>query len=490
MVGLLSIFRRNHTNIKIFKQLRQRHYFKNMDSELLKPPHHVYGMQTLEREAFRKEVQIPRLRVPEEQLHKVLPLVKNVLLKMEQLRPVQNLLNESKDNNNLFKEILLHPLPVKSWDSLPIEQLEENQITSSDFYFKELELNYKNWRADEILKCVLPTNEDGLTSYSRIGHIVHINLREHLLPYKKLIGEVLCDKVPNCRTVVNKAATIDNTYRNFAFELISGVPEYQVETKENGITFEFDFSNVYWNPRLCTEHERIVQLLKSGDVLYDVFAGVGPFSVPAAKKRCIVLANDLNPESYRWLQNNMKRNKCTNQAKLYNKDGRDFILEDIKADLLKRWLEVDSNSPSDTAIHITMNLPAMAVEFLDAFRGLFAAEATDLNFTNKTYNYPTVHVYTFTKGEDTKSLVKPLVEQHLGLSLDNNSLDIHFVRNVAPNKDMYRASFRLTPEMLTKSLTELDTESNNALLNSRKRAASDGTTELNTSLQTAKVKCS
>ncbi|XP_004525723.1 tRNA (guanine(37)-N1)-methyltransferase [Ceratitis capitata] len=423
---------------------RHRHYWKNMDCALLKPPEEVRGMLELNREAFRKQIKLPRLRVPERDSNKVLPLLKKLLLKMEKLRPVRPLSEIEGDIQSTMREILLHPLAVKSWDCLPTAELEKHNIESGNFYYADLELNYDNWRADEIFKSVLPIEDEGLTSYSRIGHIVHLNLRDHILPYKNLIGQVLLDKVPGCRTVVNKAATIDNTYRNFQMELICGEQQYQVETIENGILFEFDFSRVYWNPRLSTEHERITKMLNSNDVLYDVFAGVGPFSVPAAHKKCWVLANDLNPESYKWLQHNGKRKKCLAHMKTFNKDGRAFLLEDVKPDLLKRWKE---DNTKNYQIHITMNLPAMAVEFLDVFRGfLNADEAKEL--LNQTLNYPTVHVYSFAKGEDTKTRVREIVEENLGLPLGENLEGIHFVRNVAPKKDMYRVSFRLTKDIL------------------------------------------
>lgn len=70
----------------------------------------------------------------------------------------------------------------------------------------------------------------------------------------------------------------------------------------------FDFSKVYWNSRLHTEHDRLVQMFKPEDVVADVFAGVGPFALPAAKKGCAVLANDLNPESAHWLTKNIITN--------------------------------------------------------------------------------------------------------------------------------------------------------------------------------------
>ena len=42
----------------------------------------------------------------------------------------------------------------------------------------------------------------------------------------------------------------------------------------------------------------------------DAFAGVGPFAIPAAKnQKCIVFANDLNPNSYQALAQNVCMNK-------------------------------------------------------------------------------------------------------------------------------------------------------------------------------------
>lgn len=63
-------------------------------------------------------------------------------------------------------------------------------------------------------------------------------------------GEVLLDKIPSAKTVVNKTGTIDNTYRNFAMEVLAGKDDFITVAKENGERFEMDFSKVYWNPRL------------------------------------------------------------------------------------------------------------------------------------------------------------------------------------------------------------------------------------------------
>ena len=76
-----------------------------------------------------------------------------------------------------------------------------------------------------------------------------------------MIGQILL-QLPNIKTVVNKTTSINNTYRNFAMEVLAGCNDFNVTVKENYVKFEFDFSKVYWNPRLSTEHERLVKLLK------------------------------------------------------------------------------------------------------------------------------------------------------------------------------------------------------------------------------------
>jgi len=52
---------------------------------------------------------------------------------------------------------------------------------------------------------LLPPGAEVPSSFETVGHIAHLNLRDELLPYKHLVGQVLLDKNPNIRTVVNKA---------------------------------------------------------------------------------------------------------------------------------------------------------------------------------------------------------------------------------------------------------------------------------------------
>lgn len=61
---------------------------------------------------------------------------------------------------------------------------------------------------------------------------------------------------------------------------------------------------------------------KNNIVVADMMAGVGPFAVPLAMNNITVHANDLNPESFKYLNKNMKMNHCEKFLKTENKCGR------------------------------------------------------------------------------------------------------------------------------------------------------------------------
>ncbi|KNC47787.1 tRNA (guanine-N(1)-)-methyltransferase [Thecamonas trahens ATCC 50062] len=281
---------------------------------------------------------------------------------------------------------------------------------------------YELMTVQEVLDQVLPEGLVRQSAFSTIGHIAHMNLRTEVLPYKKLIGDVILDKNTHLRTVVNKVDTIDNTYRNFAMEVIAGEPNTVATVRESGCTFTFDFAKVYWNSRLATEHERLVSVFSPSDVIADMFAGVGPFALPAAKMGATVYANDLNPASAEALAANAKANHVDKKIHVSNADGRDFI-----RDLIARRVPFTQ---------VAMNLPAIAPEFLDVFIHAFPRDAYPV--------LPRVHCYCFSTAADTSADVLARVTGVLTSAPLDYSISV--VRSVAPHKDMMRISFSLPPD--------------------------------------------
>src|SRR5690606_34587986 len=111
--------------------------------------------------------------------------------------------------------------------------------------------------------------------------------------------------------VVNKLEMVGvaSKFRTFPMEILAGDEDTRCEVHELDCTYNFDFKEVYWNSRLEHEHRRIVDKCKRGEAVCDVMAGVGPFAMPLGKKKVITWANDLNPESYKSLLENISTNK-------------------------------------------------------------------------------------------------------------------------------------------------------------------------------------
>ncbi|KAI4122340.1 MAG: hypothetical protein LQ341_007315, partial [Variospora aurantia] len=197
-----------------------------------------------------------------------------------------------------------------SWSPQLKELKDANEVAVVRY---ELELNYDYWNYHDIMTAILPDSEQSEipVGFSAVGHVAHLNLRSQYLPYKHLIASVLLDKNPTIRTVINKIDDVgeENEFRTFKYEVLAGPDDMKVEVREQECLFRFDYSKVYWNTRLSTEHHRLVSKFKPGEAVCDVMAGVGPFALPAAKKGVWVWANDLNPDSYTSLVDNAKRNK-------------------------------------------------------------------------------------------------------------------------------------------------------------------------------------
>lgn len=344
---------------------------------------------------------------------------------------------------------------IEDLDSLPEEIKSFAHQSDALLTSHEIELNYEYWTAEQILRSILPADLEVPTGFATIGHIAHFNLRPEYQPYKKLIGQIILDKNPTIKTVVNKTDNIDHTFRFFSMELLAGEDNTIAKMREGQCTFTFDFAKVYWNSRLQGEHDRIVKMFTPNQRICDVFGGVGPFALPAARNAyCTVFANDLNPSSYEYLQKNILANKVGHRVAAFNMDGREFIQRSLVLindattwDAFDKYLHfsvrrTDKNPPrpierGNYFHHYVMNLPATATEFLDAFTGLYHGSGLSAA------ELPMIHCYSFSRADDLEADTLEKTNVALGADIPTKDLIIHTVRNVAPKKDMMCISFRL-----------------------------------------------
>uniref|UniRef100_A0A672RHF8 tRNA methyltransferase 5 n=1 Tax=Sinocyclocheilus grahami TaxID=75366 RepID=A0A672RHF8_SINGR len=294
---LLFLLQKHHSCISLSQNLNQFARIYLQCSSVVHSQKAMTDQPQTDLGLYNQTVSVPAIRIPTSILNKVVKSLKKVALQRPGLKRVVEEHNEDGNKDSRKGEhrlLLLDPNSITSADSFGSEEAEALKAygVPQEIQKYQLKLTYENLKSEEILQAVLPEGQDVTSGFSRVG-------------------QVIIDKNPGVTCVVNKTNTIDSTYRNFQMEVLAGESNMVAKVRENGVLYEFDFSLVYWNPRLSTEHECIVSLLQRRDTVVDVFTGVGPFAIPAARRGCEVLANDLNPESFRWLQHNSKLNKAS-----------------------------------------------------------------------------------------------------------------------------------------------------------------------------------
>ncbi|CAH0492369.1 unnamed protein product [Peronospora farinosa] len=381
----------------------------------------------LDKNLFKKTLKVIGVRVEAKKIGCVVKKLHGHLLNLPRLRNVvPDPTNPDPYKNSSSKLILLN---AKVTDIETLWPLNKDLVRflkqeSLSFVNHAIELDYSYYAVDQVLSELLPKGMDIPSSFETVGHIAHLNLRDNQLPYKNVIGQVILDKNAQIRTVVNKTDNIETKFRTFPMEVLAGDNDMEVEVRESKAVFKFNYAQVYWNSRLQQEHLRIIRRIKPTDVVCDMMCGIGPFAVPVAINGSKVYANDLNPRSYHYLKENIALNKVENLVTPYNLDGREFL-----AKLLNEKKQFTQ---------VLMNLPAIALEFLDAFPGQFDYWEGEL---------PYIYCYCFSNADDVQKDVKERAEKIMGGKLDLERTTFHLVRDVAPKKVMVCISFQL-PEAI------------------------------------------
>ncbi len=266
-----------------------------------------------------------------------------------------------------------------------IHQLYENEIATIKANIPDFELTTsvfikkkrRRRTIEQILQKQLPLHLVSILprALDIIGDIAIAEIPSELNNHKSLIGEAILSEHKNVRTVLAKVGVVTGTYRLREFEIIAGENKTLTTHKEYGCYYQVDVTKVYFSPRLSHEHKRVASLVRKGETVIDLFAGIGPFSVLIAKNNADakVYAVDINPEAIRYLRRNVRLNRVEDRIIAILGNSRKVIDE--------RLLGV--------ADRVIMNLPEKAIEFIDS-----ACKAVKSSGG-------VVHYYTFIRLPDT-----------------------------------------------------------------------------------------
>ena len=182
-------------------------------------------------------------------------------------------------------------------------------------------------------------------SYERIGDVAIVDEDDD--ERARMIADAIMDSDLPVRAVLNRASKIKGEQRVRDWDVLAGEGT-EVTHREYGCTFDLDLAEVYFSPRLATERHRVTEQVSEGEQTFDMFAGVGPFAIPFAKRGAACVGTDINETAIEYLQANAERNGVADRVTGICGDVRE-VAEEYE----------------DWADRVVMNLPHSADEFLE-----------------------------------------------------------------------------------------------------------------------------
>jgi tRNA (guanine37-N1)-methyltransferase len=230
------------------------------------------------------------------------------------------------------------------------------------------EKNQQPQTLTQALEGKLPPNLLALLpqAFDIVGDIVVIDISPELKPHEAAIGQAILQTHRSVKTVLAKAGDIGGVFRVRDYAVIAGEPKTATIHREFGCQFRVDLARAYFSPRLSHEHMRVAELVGSGEVVVDLFAGVGPFSVLIGKKQpsAKVYAVDLNPNAVELLKVNVRVNRVARCVFPIQADAREIAQTRLRG----------------VADRVIMNLPETAIDFVDAACNAIKPEGGIIHF--------------------------------------------------------------------------------------------------------------
>jgi tRNA wybutosine-synthesizing protein 2 len=160
------------------------------------------------------------------------------------------------------------------------------------------------------------------SGYHRFGRVLVIQRPKELAPYDVLIGNAWREEL-GVETVLVKSGPVEGELRTPRLFRVAG-ERTETEVVEHGVRWRFDAARVMFAVGNRAERRRAGRLVRLGEVVADLFAGIGYFAIPAALpgRARSVWAVEKNPISIRYLRENAALNGVSDRITIVPGDNR------------------------------------------------------------------------------------------------------------------------------------------------------------------------
>lgn len=165
------------------------------------------------------------------------------------------------------------------------------------------------------LRDVIPSDVQIPQGFHLVGHVVLLQLDENLMDYAELIGNTTLEYDSRIRSVAVRIGPTIARMRNPQYQVVAGDSDTVTLHVERGVKFCLDPLRVTFSGGNRTERMRISDIVRPGEVVLDMFACVGQFTLHIAKmNKTRVIAVEINPVAYDFLIKNIELNSLSNNV--------------------------------------------------------------------------------------------------------------------------------------------------------------------------------
>jgi len=188
-------------------------------------------------------------------------------------------------------------------------------------------------------------------SYDIVGDIAVIRVPEALQPQSEIIAEAVMQTHKRVKSVWCQVGPVSGDLRLRELEWVAGEKRSETVHREHGCVFKVDIARCYFSPRLSYERIRIARQIQPGEVIVNMFAGVGCYSIIIAKhsEASKIFSIDINPAAVQYMRENVAINRVMERVLPLEGDARRIVEERLQG----------------VADRVLMPLPERAYEYLD-----------------------------------------------------------------------------------------------------------------------------
>jgi tRNA (guanine37-N1)-methyltransferase len=164
------------------------------------------------------------------------------------------------------------------------------------------------------------------TSFDIVGDLVLIKVPADLRVYGPAIADAILKVHKNVKGVFHDEG-VQGAFRIRQLVPLAGVTRTRTTHTEFATPLAVDLARAYFSPRLANEHDRVARAVQPGELVLDLTAGVGPFTIMIAKLRraARVIAVDLNPDAVVLLKENVATHRVPDKVEVVQEDATAFL---------------------------------------------------------------------------------------------------------------------------------------------------------------------